>query len=94
MAERFHTDASALRGMLERLIRKVRVRKLPVKTCGGCHNCQPETLEIYEWVAEVEAIDLVCSERVHLNHSASQLQQPHDSPSAISSGTAETGLAV
>ncbi|NJL02152.1 MAG: sugar metabolism transcriptional regulator [Spirulinaceae cyanobacterium RM2_2_10] len=51
LAECFHTDASALHGMLDRLIRKARVRKLPVKTCGGCHNCQPESLEVYEWVA-------------------------------------------
>lgn len=52
LARQFRSDPDALRGMLDRLIRKGRVRKLPLKACGGCHSCQPETLEFYEWVAD------------------------------------------
>ncbi len=51
LAQDLHTDPEALRGMLAHLIRKGRVRPLPVQACGGCHSCQSETLEFYEWVA-------------------------------------------
>lgn len=50
LAQHFQIDADALRGMLAQLIRKGRVRKLESKKCGGCHNCAPESLELYEWV--------------------------------------------
>lgn len=51
LAHHFHTDADALRGMLQQLIRKGRVCQLDSKACGGCHSCHPETLEFYEWIA-------------------------------------------
>lgn len=52
MSLRFDTDPSALRGMLDTLERKGRVRKLPTNTpCGGgCSSCDPASIEIYEWV--------------------------------------------
>ncbi|MBF2003444.1 MAG: FeoC-like transcriptional regulator [Synechococcales cyanobacterium M58_A2018_015] len=50
LAQHFHTDADALRGMLNPLIRKGRIRKLASKPCGTCHSCDPASLELYEWV--------------------------------------------
>ncbi len=51
----FRIDADALRGMLNRLIRKGRVRKMADgKKCGGCHSCAPEMIEFYEWVNSAE----------------------------------------
>lgn len=45
----FHIDADALRGMLQQLVRKGRVRKLPIlPCCQGCVSCRPEHLEFYE----------------------------------------------
>lgn len=45
------TDAEALRGMLDVLQRKGRARKLPANTAcaSGCTQCQPHTIEIFEW---------------------------------------------
>ncbi|MFB6275102.1 MAG: FeoC-like transcriptional regulator [Halothece sp.] len=49
----FDTDAQALRPMLTRLIRKGRVRQLPMaKKCSGCCSCSPEQLEFYEWLGK------------------------------------------
>lgn len=50
LARHFAIAPDALRGMLQQLVRKGRVRKLETKQCGGCHSCAPETLELYEWV--------------------------------------------
>jgi DNA-binding MarR family transcriptional regulator len=50
LEQQFKVDADALRGMLDQLIRKGRIRKLEGKQCGGCHSCAPESLELYEWV--------------------------------------------
>lgn len=50
LANHFQIEADALRGMLNPLIRKGRVRKLAGQQCGGCHSCAPESLELYEWV--------------------------------------------
>ncbi|PPS45024.1 FeoC-like transcriptional regulator [Chroococcidiopsis sp. TS-821] len=48
----FRIDADALRGMLQQLVRKGRVRKLPIPPCcQGCVSCRPEQLEFYEWFA-------------------------------------------
>jgi len=46
-----NTDAEALRGMLGVLERKGRARKLPGGTAcaSGCTQCQPHTIELYEW---------------------------------------------
>jgi hypothetical protein len=45
-----HSDADAIRLMLNRLIRKGRVRQIEGKKCGGCHSCTPESIEFYEWI--------------------------------------------
>lgn len=50
MELKFRMDNHALRGMLDKLIRKGRVRKMPVKKCSGCASCAPEAIEFYEWV--------------------------------------------
>lgn len=55
LAQHFHTDANALRGMLDLLIRKGRVRKLRIQPCGNCHSCDPESLELYEWIHSPDA---------------------------------------
>jgi len=47
---KFKIDSSALRGMLEKLIRKGRVKKMGEgQKCGGCKSCAPEAIEFYEW---------------------------------------------
>lgn len=47
----FRIDADALRQMLNRLIRKGRIRKMEdSRKCGGCHSCADEAIEFYEWV--------------------------------------------
>jgi putative ferrous iron transport protein C len=52
----FRIDADALRGMLNRLIRKGRVRKMADgHKCGGCHSCSPETIEFYEWINSADS---------------------------------------
>ena len=52
LSHRFDTDPEALRGMLDTLERKGRVRRLPANTpCGGgCCQCDPASIEIYEWI--------------------------------------------
>jgi hypothetical protein len=52
LSHRFDSDPEALHGMLSMLERKGRARKLPAgATCGGgCCNCDPASIEIYEWV--------------------------------------------
>ena len=51
------TDAEALRGMLDVLQRKGRVRKLPRGTAcgGGCMKCKIDTVELYAWASETGA---------------------------------------
>jgi len=46
------SDPEALRGMLGMLERKGRVRKLPLGTAcaGGCRECDPASVEMFEWV--------------------------------------------
>lgn len=52
LANRFDADPEALRGMLRTLVRKGRARKLPagIPCAGGCCQCDPASVEIYEWV--------------------------------------------
>ncbi|MGG6295575.1 FeoC-like transcriptional regulator [Leptolyngbya sp. AN02str] len=47
--QHFHTDADALRGMLNQLIRKGRVHKTEGSKCSHCCQCAPEAIEFYEW---------------------------------------------
>jgi hypothetical protein len=47
----FHLDGNALRQMLNTLVQKGRVRKLPIpEHCHGCTFCDPDTIEFYEWI--------------------------------------------
>ena len=47
----FHMDGGALRQMLSKLIKKGRVRQLPIPDkCHGCTFCNPGTIEFYEWI--------------------------------------------
>ena len=47
----FHMDGGALRQMLSKLIKKGRVRQIPIPDkCHGCTFCNPDTIEFYEWV--------------------------------------------
>ncbi len=48
----FRADAEVLRDMLDRLIRKGRVRLESGKKCGGCHSCASEAIEFYEWLGK------------------------------------------
>lgn len=51
LSHRFDAAPDALRGMLERLMAKGQVEKLPQGTpCGGgCCKCDSATVEIYAW---------------------------------------------
>ncbi|MBE9113260.1 FeoC-like transcriptional regulator [Nodosilinea sp. LEGE 07298] len=49
----FHTDSQALRPMLAKLIRKGRIRPLPLpEKCADCTCCDFSQLECYAWVAQ------------------------------------------
>lgn len=50
LSTRFGAQPDALRGMLDRLVAKGRVRRLerPLR-CSGCRICPDEALEFYEW---------------------------------------------
>ena len=52
LVQHFKTDATALRGMLDRWIRKGNIRVIPLKSgCGtSCCQCDPLLTEIYEWI--------------------------------------------
>ncbi len=51
MANRFDVTPDALRGMLDKLVAKGRIKKLPAGTaCSGCSECDPASTEIYEWL--------------------------------------------
>jgi len=54
LAETLDSNPEALRGMLEMLARKGRIRRLPSgTTCGGgCNKCKPEAVELFEWVEQ------------------------------------------
>jgi putative ferrous iron transport protein C len=48
----FNMDADALRGMLDKWVRKGSVRKLPLESsCGtSCCKCDSTLTELYEWI--------------------------------------------
>jgi hypothetical protein len=53
MAHGIGSSPDALRGMLAALERKGRVRRLAAgAACSGCGKCDPNTVELYEWVAD------------------------------------------
>jgi putative ferrous iron transport protein C len=49
----FHMSGDALRGMLQKLVRKGRVKKLETsQKCGHCNDCEPDCLEFYQWLGK------------------------------------------
>jgi hypothetical protein len=47
----FHMDEGTLRPMLKKLVKKGRIRQLPIpEKCDCCTCCHSDTLELYEWV--------------------------------------------
>lgn len=47
----FQMNGDALRQMLNKLIKKGRVHKLPnTQKCHDCTSCNTDTMEFYEWV--------------------------------------------
>jgi len=52
MAYRFEMEPEALRGMLNILERKGRIRQLPLdQACSdGCAKCAPQANLVYEWI--------------------------------------------
>ena len=52
MALEFKMEQDALRPILEQWINKGKITKLPQgTTCGGgCHSCEPEAIELYQWI--------------------------------------------
>lgn len=50
LSDRLGADAEALRGMLDLLIAKGRIRRVgSPAVCGGCALCPPALLEVYAW---------------------------------------------
>ncbi len=50
MEQHFRIEGDALRSMLNKLIKKGRVKKLPTAVkCQSCTSCDRDTLEFYEW---------------------------------------------
>lgn len=46
-------EPGALRGMLELLERKGRIRRLPpASRCGNCSGCAQGAADVYEWAGE------------------------------------------
>ncbi|GJD15168.1 hypothetical protein RIVM261_001240 [Rivularia sp. IAM M-261] len=62
----FHMDTEPLRDIINRLICKGRVRKMEEgKKCSGCHSCNNDAIEFYEWVAsnnEAEQLLTLCQQ--------------------------------
>ena len=54
LAQHFDAEPEALRGMLEHWIRKGQVRRHQAGgACGGgCTQCDPASLELYQWGVE------------------------------------------
>jgi len=52
MALEFGMDQDALRPILKQWIAKGKIEKLPQGTScsGGCHSCEPDTIELYRWL--------------------------------------------
>jgi len=52
MALEFGMDQDALRPIVEQWISKGKVEKLPEGSAcgGGCNSCEPQTIELYQWV--------------------------------------------
>ncbi|MCW8955607.1 MAG: FeoC-like transcriptional regulator [Gammaproteobacteria bacterium] len=48
----FGMDQDALRPVIEQWINKGKVEKLPEGSAcsGGCSACEPQTIELYQWI--------------------------------------------
>jgi hypothetical protein len=57
MKQHFGIDGDALKPMLDKLIKKGRVKKLPTaEKCHSCTGCDHATLEFYEWVVLIASL--------------------------------------
>jgi hypothetical protein len=52
IARHVDADPAAVRGMIDHWVRKGRVCQVPV-ACGGCTQCDPDTIETYRWLDEL-----------------------------------------
>ena len=52
MAHALDSTPEAVEGMLERLVQKGKVKKLPAGTAcgGGCNKCDLSQVKLYEWI--------------------------------------------
>ena len=52
MALEFGMDQDALRPIIEQWVAKGKVEKLPEGSAcgGGCNSCEPQTIELYQWI--------------------------------------------
>lgn len=53
IALHFKITQEAATSMIEHWVKKGNARKLPAGSLcqGGCRSCDPETIDIYEWVS-------------------------------------------
>lgn len=85
----FHMDGNALRQILLKLIKKGRVRKVPIPDkCNGCTFCNPDTIEFYEWIEGNN------SEAPHFPKSLTTKAQIHSIEPPEASESAELKYAV
>jgi len=52
MALEFSMDQDALRPIVEQWVAKGKVEKMPEGSAcgGGCNNCEPQSIELYQWI--------------------------------------------
>lgn len=67
IAHHVEADPEAVRGMLEQWVNRGYATKRPVAaSCGTtCSHCEPERVEVYEWVsneAHRRSVDIPCPE--------------------------------
>ncbi len=55
IARHIDADPDAVRGMLDHWVRKGNVELVPI-ACGGCTDCDPATIEIYRWQAQLRGV--------------------------------------
>ncbi|MCP3854025.1 MAG: sugar metabolism transcriptional regulator [Actinomycetia bacterium] len=48
IAQHVGADPGAVRGMVDRWVRKGMITRVPM-ACGGCTDCDPATIELYRW---------------------------------------------
>ena len=50
LSTHFRMSADALSPMLDRLLKKGRIRLISLEKCGGCIRCSPVSMVFYEWI--------------------------------------------